>query len=127
LFRWLHPDLGMRLASLMSKKSRDAQDKEDHFYGEDDEWLLVYANYKVQQLPDTDFFIFGHRHLPLDILLKNKKSRYINTGEWLSFFSFVVFDGCDLEVRFFEQESQLPLKTCVVEGTTLVPLNAPNY
>ena len=51
---------------------------------------------------DADYFIFGHRHLPMDCMLKNGKSRYINLGEWLNFNSYAVFDGEDIQLQFFE-------------------------
>ena len=52
-----------------------------------------------------DFFIFGHRHLPIEYTLKNGKSRYINLGDWLSFQSFAVFDGQKLELKFYKNEN----------------------
>lgn len=102
LFRWLHPDLGIRLALFCSRKSRKVQSKPDFFRGEKNEWLLVYSNEAVSQKPNLDYCIFGHRHLPLDILLKNQKSRYINLGEWLNSFTYAVFDGQDLQLCYFE-------------------------
>ena len=48
-----------------------------------------------------DYFVFGHRHLPLDILL-TKNSRYINTGDWITWYTYAVFDGQKLELKTFE-------------------------
>ena len=39
-----------------------------------------------------DYFIFGHRHLPIDFTL-SPSSRYINTGDWITYYSFASFDG----------------------------------
>lgn len=103
LFARLHPNFGIRLASYWSGKSRDANTEEDKFYGAKNEWLITYANEKLDQ-QYADFFIFGHRHLPIDYTLKNKKSRYINLGEWMNFNSYAVFDGNNLEIKFFENE-----------------------
>jgi UDP-2,3-diacylglucosamine hydrolase len=44
----------------------------------------------------VDYFIFGHRHLPIDYMLENGRSRYINLGDWLTFHSYAVFDGQEL-------------------------------
>lgn len=101
LFRWIHPDVGIGLASWLSRRSRAAQmQKEERFLGKDKEWLLLYAERKLEQLPEIDYFLFGHRHLPLDYLLSNGRSRYINLGEWLSACSYAVFDGEELELNY---------------------------
>ncbi len=102
LFRWIHPDIGIRLANYSSAKSRNAQTEPELFLGSDKEWLLIYSNYKLKQKPETDFFIYGHRHLPLDVLLDNKKSRYINLGDWLKHFTYAEFDGEELIIKAFE-------------------------
>ena len=102
LFRWLHPDIGMRLANYSSSTSRTAQTEPEYFLGTDKEWLLLYSNYKLKQYPTTNYFIFGHRHLPLDITLDNQSSRYINLGEWFSYNTYAVFDGEQLELKAFE-------------------------
>ena len=103
LFERLHPNFGMRLASFWSGKSRKSQVAIQGFMGEEKEWLLIYANEKSKTV-DADYFIFGHRHLPIDYTLKNKKARYINLGEWMFANSYAVFDGNKLEVKFFEND-----------------------
>ncbi len=102
LFSWLHPTLGMKLAGYSSKKSREAKyDQKKVWQGEEKEWLVAYCQRKLDTLP-ADFFVFGHRHLPTDFLLKNKTSRYINTGDWLYHNSYAVFDGEVMRVEYFE-------------------------
>jgi UDP-2,3-diacylglucosamine hydrolase len=102
LFARIHPNFGIALARYCSAKSRDAQpESENGWLGDDKEWLVAYANRKLDSVA-ADFFVFGHRHLPIDYMLKNKKSRYINTGEWLWHNSYAVFDGQDMKVCFFE-------------------------
>ncbi len=100
-FARLHPNFGIGLANFWSNKSREANTDEDVYLGEDKEWLELYANKKLDEQP-IDYFIFGHRHLPLDITLKNGKSRYINLGEWMNYNSYAVYDGEELALRFFE-------------------------
>lgn len=107
LFRWFHPDLGMRLAGFSSQASREAMPEEERSWlGEEREWLVQYANRKIDQGIEADFFVFGHRHLVVDWRLKNGYSRYINLGDWMSFCSYAVFDGQDLELRFFENQGK---------------------
>lgn len=105
LFRWLHPDFGTKIATYFSYKSRfgvNGDKKElEHFKGEEGEWLIQYARAVLRQ-EHVDYFIFGHRHLPLDITL-NESSRYINTGDWLDYNSYAVFDGITTELKYFEK------------------------
>ena len=101
LFGILPPAIGMGLANFFSKKSRaKTGQSEEVFLGEENEWLLVYSKNILQKEP-FDFFIFGHRHLPLDIPL-NEKSRYINLGDWIKYNSYAVFDGNQLELKYYQ-------------------------
>lgn len=103
LFRWLHPDLGGKLALLASKTSRAATPEEERSWlGEDREWLYQYCLRKISQGIEPDYFVFGHRHLPVDYLLPNGKSRYINLGEWLHHCSYGVLENGAFQVKFFE-------------------------
>jgi UDP-2,3-diacylglucosamine hydrolase len=94
LFARLHPNLGIGIANYWSKKSRVANGAKEVFEGEEKEWLVVYAK-EMLKTQHFDYFIFGHRHLPLDIRL-SPDSRYVNLGEWMNFNSYAVFDGQDL-------------------------------
>ena len=108
LFRWLHPDLGIRLANFFSQKSRAATPPEERAWlGEEREWLLRYCHRKIGQGIEPDYFIFGHRHLPVDWRLKNGRSRYLNLGDWMYYNSYAVFDGEEVEIRFFENEGRV--------------------
>jgi UDP-2,3-diacylglucosamine hydrolase len=80
LFVRLHPNLGFAIANYFSKSSRIATgNADDKFLGDDKEWLVVHCKEELTR-EHFDYFIFGHRHLPLDIKL-NDKSRYINLGD----------------------------------------------
>jgi UDP-2,3-diacylglucosamine hydrolase len=98
LFRWLHPDLGVRLAQYMSVKNKLISGNEDEkFLGEDNEWLIQYCKHKLQE-NHRDYFVFGHRHLPLEIELK-PNSKYINLGDWIRYYTYGVFDGEKMELK----------------------------
>lgn len=103
LFRWIHPDIGMRLANFWSGKSRQANSSPEKFLGESKEWLFLYSKQKVQQMPDVNYFVFGHRHLPLDMQV-SENARYINLGEWLHHCSYGVLDNGRLTIRYFEKD-----------------------
>jgi len=62
---------------------------------------VIYSKNILQQ-KYFDYFIFGHRHLPLDILL-NEKSRYINLGDWIKYFTYAVFDGNNLSLEYYKK------------------------
>lgn len=89
-FRLLHPDLGMALAHAWSSKSRQKGEaplgnlSEEHLYAFAQSWL---AN---PDHPKVDVFVFGHRHLPLDVRVDGTQARYLNTGDWLTHKSSVV-------------------------------------
>ena len=90
LFRWLHPDLGMKLGQYISLKNKLISGNKDvKFLGNDNEWLVQYCQKKLTQ-QHYDYFIFGHRHLPLNIQL-NENSRYINLADWIQYFTYGEF------------------------------------
>jgi UDP-2,3-diacylglucosamine hydrolase len=100
LFGIIPPALGMGLAQVSSKSSRAATGlKDGEFLGEDKEWLIQYCKDVLKQ-QHYDYFIFGHRHLPIDFAL-NERSRYINLGDWIRYDSYAVFDGQSLELKTY--------------------------
>lgn len=99
MFAKLHPDWGIKLANYWSGTSR-ASNNDEVFLGEEKEWLFQYAQEKLKTQP-IDYFIFGHRHLPLDLKVGNS-SRYINLGDWISHNTYAVFDGEKLELKKYQ-------------------------
>ena len=98
LFRWVHPDIGMRIAQYPSVKNKLISGDDDaKFLGEENEWLAQYSQKKLEE-KHRDFFIFGHRHLPLEIEL-NPSSKYINLGDWIGYYTYGVFDGDKMELK----------------------------
>jgi len=101
LFRWLHPEIGMRVAQYLSVRSKIISGEEDKiFHGEENEWLAQYARRKLEQ-QHYDFFVFGHRHLPMTIEL-NENSSYFNIGDWIGHYTYGVFDGERFELKTYE-------------------------
>ena len=101
LFGFIHPNIGMGIANYWSRRSRSYNEENNEiFLGEDKEWLVIYCKEKLQQ-KHYDYFIFGHRHLALDIKL-NDHSRYINLGDWFHTKSFAVWDGQELVLKYFK-------------------------
>jgi len=103
LFGILPPYIGMGIAHYFSRKSRaQTGQSEERFLGEDKEWLIAYCK-EVLKKEHYDYLIFGHRHLPIDFAL-SEKSRYINLGDWIRYFSYADFDGQKLELKYFTEE-----------------------
>lgn len=101
LFKWLHPDLGMKLGQYMSVKNKVISGDEDAvFLGEENEWLVHYCKRKLET-KQYDYFVFGHRHLPLNIQLQ-ENSKYINLGDWIRHFTYGVFDGKELTIKSYK-------------------------
>ena len=107
LFRWLHPDVGVRLGHYFSVKNKlISGDEDQHFLGNDKEWLVQYALRKLETA-HFDYFIFGHRHLPLEINL-TENSKYINLGDWIVYFSYGVFDGETMHLEYLKTPTPKP-------------------
>jgi UDP-2,3-diacylglucosamine hydrolase len=101
LFRWLHPDIGVKLAQYLSVKNKLISGAEDVvFLGEDKEWLIVYAKRKLET-KHYNYFVFGHRHLPM-VLPVGENSNYVNLGDWIGYFTYGVFDGTSFELKKFD-------------------------
>ena len=108
-FGVLPPRFGMGLANYFSQRSRAKTSHiEEKFLGEEKEWLILYSK-KVLEEKKYDFFIFGHRHLPIDHRL-DENSRYINLGEWMNFFTYAVFDGHDVQLLSYQDKEHKIVK-----------------
>ncbi|HEY8915203.1 MAG TPA: UDP-2,3-diacylglucosamine diphosphatase [Chitinophaga sp.] len=102
LFSVLHPSWGIGLANYFSRKSRAATGGElEKFLGEENEWLAIYSK-EILQKEHFDYFIYGHRHLPLDLKV-GPNSRYINLGDWINYFTYAVFDGETTALKKYER------------------------
>lgn len=102
LFGLIPPGLGIPLARYWSGASRKKGSLENKFMGEKQEWLIQYAQEQVKSHPRViDYFIFGHRHLPIDWKLADG-SRYINLGDWLKYHSFAVLENGILKLEFYK-------------------------
>ena len=100
LFRWLHPDIGVRVAQHLSVKNKLISGDEDkEFLGEEKEWLAQYSKRKLES-KHFDYFVFGHRHLPMEIKV-GENTTYFNLGDWINHYTFGVFDGEKFELKNF--------------------------
>lgn len=94
LFSMLHPRWGISFGLNWAKHSRmkRVDGKEEPYMGEENEYLVGYTKEYMRQHPDIDFFIYGHRHIELDLML-SRKTRMMILGDWIWQFTYAVFDG----------------------------------
>jgi UDP-2,3-diacylglucosamine hydrolase len=98
IFRWLHPDLGVKLAQYLSVKNKlISGDADVKFLGEENEWLVLYSKRKLET-KHYNYLIFGHRHLPMKLSV-GENSQYVNLGDWINYFTYGVFDGESFELK----------------------------
>jgi len=97
LFSALHPRWSMELGLSWAKKSRmkRVDGKEPDYMGEDKEFLVLFTKEYLKSHPTINYFIYGHRHIMLDLMLSST-SRVTIIGDWINYFSYAVFDGQNL-------------------------------
>jgi UDP-2,3-diacylglucosamine hydrolase len=109
LFAAVHPRWGVDLGLRWAEHSRLKHEAEDPptYQGEDKEQLVLYAKDYLTSHPDVNYFVFGHRHIELDLML-SRTARVIILGDWITHFSYAVFDGEHMFLEtYVEGESQL--------------------
>lgn len=74
-FRWIHPDLGSRIALGSSHASRTYRARDGG------EGLRRVAHRQLSELSDVDLLIYGHSHVPL--LERTGAGVYANAGTWM--------------------------------------------
>ena len=97
LFARLHPNFGLWLGDFWSGRSRlKSYENDRKWLGTDKEWLVQYCREELKKT-HYDYLLFGHRHLPVDLEVA-PGSRYINLGDWITWFTYAVFDGTELKL-----------------------------
>lgn len=99
-FRWIHPALGMEFGLRWAKQSRlkhepclqEGQVPAGGYLGEDKEFQVLFAKDYLKTHPDINFFLFGHRHIELDLML-SRQCRCLILGDWISQCTYAVWDG----------------------------------
>jgi UDP-2,3-diacylglucosamine hydrolase len=104
LFKWLHPDIGTAMGLFFSHRSRLANIAKEKKEGKnpplEKEMLYHYAVKKSKELTDVDYFIFGHRHIPLTTRI-NDKATLVILGDWITHFTYGVLENGLFELRKF--------------------------
>ena len=108
LYAGIHPrwTFGFALGwSLSSRKSGLAKEEENKYQGEAGEYLVAFAKEYLKTHPDINYFIFGHRHIMLDLML-SRDSRILIAGDWMRHFSYISWDGESLYMDQFEPDNE---------------------
>ena len=110
LYAGIHPrwTFGFALGwSLSSRKKglKKHAEAETEYQGEAQEYLVSFAKHYLKTHPDINFFIFGHRHIMLDLML-SKTSRLLIAGDWMQHFSYIDWDGEHLFLEQFEPKEE---------------------
>lgn len=108
LLNFVHPRWGMWLGLNWAKHSRlkRINGKEMPYLGEDKEYLVKYTKQYIKTHQNIDYYLYGHRHIELDIML-TKKVRMMILGDWIWQFTYAVFDGEHLFLeQYIEGESE---------------------
>ena len=108
LFSSIHPRWGMSFGLEWARRSRLKREdgKEPEYMGEDKEELVIFAKDYLQTHPDVNYFLFGHRHIELDLML-TRNARLLILGDWITQFTYAVYDGDHLLLEeYVEGESE---------------------
>lgn len=105
LYNCIHPTINYWFGLKWSKNNRLYKHKQEEaeYLGEDKEFLVQFAKEYSKTHPDIDYFIFGHRHVMLDLML-SKTARVVYLGDWISHFSYAVFDEDGLRLEMYEEK-----------------------
>ena len=107
LARSIHPRWFIPFGYNWAKSSRMKHSETKPYEGEDKEGLVIYAKQYLQDHPLINYFMFGHRHIELDILL-SKTCRMMILGNWYDRFTYAVFDGENMYMEnYIEGETEL--------------------
>ncbi len=100
-FSAIHPRWSIWLGQTWAKHSylKHKETGVEPYMGENKEFLVRFTRQYMQHHPNIDFYIYGHRHIELDLQL-TKKARVMILGDWISQFTYAVFDG---EHMFLEE------------------------
>jgi UDP-2,3-diacylglucosamine hydrolase len=107
LYAAVHPRWTVSFAHAWSRHSRLNGDDFPQFMGEDKEHLVRFARQELQRHPDINYFVFGHRHIMLDLML-SRSARILILGDWVSYFSYAVMEGEEVWLEQFEADDYDP-------------------
>ena len=105
IYNLIHPSINYYFGLEWSAHNRKYKHKQEEakYLGEEKEFLVCFAKEYLKEKP-IDFFVFGHRHVMLDLMI-TKTSRVVYLGDWVTNFSYGVLDGEDFSLEIYEEET----------------------
>lgn len=106
-FSRLHPNFAIWFMNACSKLSSKYNSDDKIDVAEVDlsqEWLSHYSE-SVNKTQVHDYYIFGHRHLPLKYQLKATESFYYNLGDWMSHYTYGVLEDGVFSLKSYLDET----------------------
>jgi UDP-2,3-diacylglucosamine hydrolase len=105
LYAGIHPrwTFGFALGWSLSSRKSGLEDEKHKYQGENEEYQVIFAKEYLKEHPDINYFIFGHRHIMLDLML-SRTARILIIGDWMRHFSYAVWDGENMLLEQFEAE-----------------------
>ena len=99
LFTRFHPNFSFWLANTWSGHSRLHNKDDQHHHGEKE--MIFQFCQEQQKNKHRDLYLFGHRHLPMEMHLIND-GKYVNLGEWIQHFTYGEYDGDSFSLKKYE-------------------------
>lgn len=108
-FRWLHPDWTVPFGLRWAQHNKERHDLMGPpvYLGEENEPLVVYSKAYLRDHPDVNFFVYGHRHIELDLML-TRETRMLILGNWVEAFTYACFDGENMTLNTYIEGETKP-------------------
>jgi UDP-2,3-diacylglucosamine hydrolase len=109
MFSTIHPRWSVDLGLTWAKHSRLKREngKEPPYMGEDKEYLVRYSKEYLKTHPNINYFIYGHRHIELNLMISHA-AQILILGDWITQFTYAEFDGDQLQLNnYIEGETTL--------------------
>ena len=87
----------LKCGQVLVEKKNESKSKDNHKIHDP---LIKFCKRK-NKISEYDYYIFGHRHLPLELTVGDQ-STYLNLGEWVNYAKYAVFDGKKTRLEDFE-------------------------
>jgi len=111
LYRLLHPDVGFAIASFFSRLSRNCREVKNR-----DVEYIQFAKNRFSE--GFDFVILAHTHRPQEF--RENDQTYINTGDWMHYFTYGKFEKGRLKLKYWLKEKKPDLQKGTSEAYSLV-------
>ena len=102
LFARIHPNGAIAFAHRWSNHSRYSKGLTTETYNPENEHLVSFIR-EHEQENHCEYYIFGHRHLP--IYHQVDQATYVNLGDWLTHFTYAYWDGEQIHLKKLNAES----------------------